>query len=192
MKTISWLTSWKHRLQDQSLFLFSPPHKRPGEAVKCKTVSMCDFKTPSKWGFLSCQIDTLNKDFSMLSSQNLTPKRGFAQKFTLKSDRVLEKVPDFLKMAVFDTLNAICEFPFQSRKNNNNNNNPYSPFSLPRMLAVLNLTTPPCERQNTIHESDERLLYLGPLLTALYCYIQFNSIFISFIHITSAWDIWFL
>ena len=39
--------------------------------------------------------------------QNFTPKQGFAQKFTPKSDRILEKVPYFLRMVVFDTLNTI-------------------------------------------------------------------------------------
>ena len=50
-----------------------------------------------------------------LFSQNLTCKQGFVQKFTQKSHRVLEKVPYFLKMAIFDTLNAIPEFPVQSK-----------------------------------------------------------------------------
>ena len=52
----------------------------------------------------------------MLFSQNLTTKCGFMQKFTPKSDRILEKVHYFLKMAVFDTLNGIPKFPFQSKK----------------------------------------------------------------------------
>ena len=41
-------------------------------------------------------------------------KRAFLS--NLKSDRILEKIPSFLKMAVIDTLNTISEFPLQSQK----------------------------------------------------------------------------
>ena len=75
------------------------------------------FKTPPKREILSCQNDTLNKDFSVLFPQNLTSKWRFAQKFTPESDRIPEKVPYFLKIAAFDTLNVFLEFSFQSRKN---------------------------------------------------------------------------
>ena len=54
-------------------------------------------------------------DSSVIFSQNMTPKQGLAQ-FTPKSDSILEKVPNFLKMAVFDTVNVIPEFPFLLKK----------------------------------------------------------------------------
>ena len=51
-------------------------------------------------------------------SQNLTPKRGFVQKCIPRSDRILKKVPYFLKIDVFDTLNTIPEFPFIKKNKN--------------------------------------------------------------------------
>ena len=84
--------------------------------IKLQACVTTIFLTPPKRGFLSCQNDILNIDFSVLFSQNLTPKWGFAQEFTPKSDKILEKVPYFLKMAAFDTLSGIPRFTFQSEK----------------------------------------------------------------------------
>ena len=60
--------------------------------------------------------DILNKDFSMLFFQNLTPTRRFAQNFTPKSDRILEKkVPYFLEMAVLIPLTGSLSSPFNQK-----------------------------------------------------------------------------
>ena len=67
--------------------------------VKYKTVSMRDHnfsKHPLTRIFFMPKWHP-----ALLLSQNLTPKQGFAQKITPKSDRILEKVPYFLKVAIF-------------------------------------------------------------------------------------------
>ena len=69
--------------------------------------------TPLSKDFFHAKMTPENKDFSVVFSHNLTPKGGFVQKFTPKSDRILENVPYFLKMAVFDTDHLI---PFSVQK----------------------------------------------------------------------------
>ena len=52
----------------------------------------------------------------VLFSQNLTPiNEDFHKILHQKSDKILEKISDYLKMAVLDTQTLIPEFPFQSK-----------------------------------------------------------------------------
>ena len=80
-----------------------------GGAVKYETVSMNDhnfIKHPLNEDFFHAKM-TPETGILAFFFQNFTPKQEFAQKFTPKSSRILEKVPYFLRMVVFDTLNTI-------------------------------------------------------------------------------------
>ena len=106
----------------------------PGGGGAVKKLSMRDHnfsEHPLNKDFFMCQNDSALRDFSMIFFQNLTPKQ---------SDKIREKVtvPYFLKMAVFDTLNRIPEFPFESK------NNPYSVFFVMHAYSIiLNCPPPP-------------------------------------------------
>ena len=123
-----------------------------GGAGKYKTVSVCAqfFKTPRKWGFLSCQNDTLKKDFSMLFSQIWQFKGGFAQTWTsypkIWQDS-WKKYPsswnDCFWYPKCDPLNSPSnQKKKKKRKKERKKPNPNSPFSWSRMLSVLYLTVP--------------------------------------------------
>ena len=111
-----------------------------------------------------CQIITPH----LLSLKNKSMMGGAvkfktAQFFKMPPNKLtltkVEKIPYFLKMVAFDTLNGSTSSPSNKRKNNTKqnktklhkakkkrkkkNNNPYSLFCWSRMLTVIYSTAPP-------------------------------------------------